>query len=152
MNPDDPNQDRLQEALATLRHQPPPRDLTARVRQRLEHPEPPPPPTLLQRLGFEIEGRPVLVGLSGAAICLLLVAAVLAARNVQPPPAPPAPGTLAGQPDAGALMQFAPPQAPEVQTGQLPRSTDPVLVTPASSTDRLPMRTRPSPGNGPVPQ
>ena len=153
MNTDDSNQGKLQEALATLRHRPPPPDLSARVRQRLEHPDPPPPPTFLQRFGFQVEAQPVLIGLSGAAVCLLLVAVVLASRNVQPPSAPDpvtASPVLAGPPGGPGLMPTVPAQAPQAQAG-LPRSTEPILVTPVSA-GRVPMRTPPASGNGITPQ
>ena len=146
MNQDDSDQDKLQQALATLRHRPPPRDLSAQVRSRLENPQPPPPPTLLQRMGCNIEGRPVLVGLAGVAVLLLVVVVVMASRHVEPPAEGPAMATpaLLGPPNGTPVGpgQYSPPAAPDVVPGALPSSATPILVTPVEA-DRVPVRGRP---------
>lgn len=144
----DPANEKLQEALASLRHQAPPRDLHARVRERLAHPEPPPEPTLLQRLGFEVETRPVLIGLAGVLVAALIVAGILAARHVPPPekPAADAGGNgLPGHLHPPGMGQSTPPLSPGAAPGAKPPFTQPVLATPAGH-DRVPL------GNGGEPR
>lgn len=147
MNSQDPAQDKLQEALAHLRPQAPPRDLSARVRERLAHPEPPPQPTLLQRLGFQVETRPVLIGLAGALVAAGVVAGILAARHV-PPPEQPAAGTdgngLPRHLQPPFIGESTPPLRPGMVPGGKSPFTQPMLATPAGP-DRVPL------GNGKEP-
>lgn len=148
MTPPEQDHGKLQEALAQLRPKTPPPDFSSKVRDRLEHPEPPPPPSLLQRVGLDFEARTVLVGLGGIVVCFLLVYAVMEARHVKPPPeADPtlAPSRLSVQPDRRPLSHAIPPSAQDAAQSNASRSTDPVLAVPASA-DRVPVRALPATG------
>jgi hypothetical protein len=98
MNADhDEKEQELQRMLALKRHETPPpryfRSFSERVSDRLNTPEPDGPLTFWQRLGLDIDGRPVLVCASGVAVCSLLVVGLVVSLRVTPPkPAPPTPG------------------------------------------------------------
>jgi hypothetical protein len=97
MNADHDKEQELQRMLALKRHETPPpryfRSFSERVIDRLNTPEPSGPLTLWQRLGLDIDGRPVLVCASGVVVCSLLVVGLVVSLRVTPPkPAPPEPG------------------------------------------------------------
>src|SRR5262245_58675994 len=90
MKPDDSSQDELQRVLALKRHEQPPRTFfkgfAEKVMDRLQNPDPPPAPTLLQRLGLEWETKSVVICLSGLAVCGLLAYVLIRARDIKAPP------------------------------------------------------------------
>jgi hypothetical protein len=96
MNDHPDKQQELQKMLALKRHEIPPprffRSFSERVLDRLNTPEPPPPRTLRHRLGLGADPKPVMVCLSGVAVCALLVVGLLASLRMEPArPAPPPP-------------------------------------------------------------
>ena len=91
MNPDLDKQDELQKMLALKRHETPsPRffkGFSGHVIDRLHAPEPPVDQAWWQRLGLDT--KPVLVSITGVAVCGLLVVGLVASLRVDPPkPAP----------------------------------------------------------------
>ena len=93
MKPESTDQAELQRILALKRQEKPPQrfleNLSSTVMDRIQHPEPPPPPTFWERLGLDFDSKPVLVCVSGVAVCALLAYALISSRNVKaPPPAP----------------------------------------------------------------
>ena len=93
--PPDPDkqQQELQKMLALKRHEAPPprffRSFSEQVIDRLHAQEPPAPATLRQRLGLDIDSKPVLVCASGIAVCGLLVVGLIASLRLGPPQRPP---------------------------------------------------------------
>jgi hypothetical protein len=133
--PPDPDkqQQELQKMLALKRHEAPPprffRSFSEQVIDRLHAQEPPAPPTLRQRLGLDIDSKPVLVCASGIAVCGLLVVGLIASLRLGPPQRPPR------APEETFLILTPPPTAtasPEQEGGPaggsapLPRLGEPV--------------------------
>ena len=149
--PENSSQDELQRVLALKRLERPPRNFfpgfARKVMDRLQNPEPPPEPTFLQRLGLDFDTKPVLICLSGLAVCGLLAFALLSARGVKAPP----PGTsdpLAPRPvraGAGTLegagLMAAPTTVTQEEAGG---GAEPVIISPDSGL-RIPPRPRPAP-------
>ena len=79
----------LQKVLALKRHEaPPPRffkGFSTQVIDRIHSPEPVGPRPFWQRLGDEIDSRPVLVCGSGIVVCGLLIVGLIASLRVDPP-------------------------------------------------------------------
>src|SRR2546428_14065376 len=94
MKPENTNQEELQRVLALKRHEQPPRQFfksfAEKVMDRLQNPEPPPEPTLMQRLGLDFDTKPLLICLSGLAICGLLAFGLILSRSMKAPPPDPA--------------------------------------------------------------
>jgi|SRR6185503_3566491 hypothetical protein len=90
MKPEHSTQDELQRALALKRREQPPRtffkSLSEKVMDRLQNPEPPPEPTLTQRLGLDFDKKPVWICLLGLAVCALLAFGLISSRGVKEPP------------------------------------------------------------------
>jgi hypothetical protein len=89
-------QEDLQKMLALKRHEtPPPRFFSGfsdKVIDGLREPEPTGPRTVWQRLGLDIDGRPVLVCASGVAVCAMLGTGIILALQMgpaRPVPRPP---------------------------------------------------------------
>jgi len=154
MKPEHSSQDELQRVLALKRHEQPPRKFfkgfAEKVMDRLQNPEPPPEPTLMQRLGLDLDTKPVLICLSGLAVCGLLAYGLISSRNMKAPP-PDATNPLGSRPvhrspgvDAPGLMP-TPPVNQEESSG----SSEPIIVAPEPG-QRIPPRPRPAsvaPGN-----
>jgi len=150
MKPEDTSQDELQRVLALKRHEQPPRQFFKRfsekVMDRLQNPEPPPEPTLMQRLGLDFDTKPVLICLSGLAICGLLAFGLILSRSMKAPPPNPADplgqrpihGSVSGL-DSPGLMP-APPASQEQSGG----GGEPITVAPEPG-QRIPPRPRPAP-------
>jgi len=136
MKPEHADEKELQRILALKRHEQPPRPffkgLSSAVIDRIQNPGPPPPPTFLQKLGLNIDTKPLLVCLSAAAVCALLAVALIQARHVKAPP-----------PKAASTDPASPPlSAPAASsTGQTPGSAAPVMV----KTDGDRMNVKPAP-------
>lgn len=146
MNSDDqspgPLPDELQKMLALKRHEAPPprffRNFSERVIDRLNTPEPPPPPTLRNRLGLDIDSRPILVCGSGVLVCSLLVVGLIASLRLGPPK--PLPRTIeeqpffifVPQPSVAPLPAVADDASPHTSAALRARLGDPVSV-PSSS-------------------
>src|ERR1043165_9730083 len=83
----------LQRMLALKRQERPPqrffKGLSTAVIDRIQHPEPPAPPTLRQKLGLDFDSKPVLVCVLGAVVCALPPSPPISPRHVQAPPPPP---------------------------------------------------------------
>ncbi len=155
MKPQNTSQDELQRALALKRHEQPPRQFFKRfaekVMDRLQNPEPPPEPTLMQRLGLDFDTKPVLICLSGLAICGLLAFGLILSRSMKAPPPNPADPLgqrpihgSAGGLDSPGLMP-TPPVNQEASGG----GGEPITIAPDSG-HRIPPRPRPAdalPGN-----
>src|SRR5437773_2614900 len=90
MKPEISGQDELQRMLARKRQEPPPqkllKHLSSAVIDRIQHPEPPPPPTFWQRLGLDFDRKSVLICVSGVTVCGLLAYALISSRHVKEPP------------------------------------------------------------------
>jgi len=150
MKPEHSSQDELQRVLALKRHEQPPRrffkGLSEKVMDRLQNPEPPPEPTLLQRLGLDFDTKPVLLCLSGLAVCGLLAFALISSRGIKAPP-PTTPDPLGPRPirggavglDGTGLMPSTP--VKQVESGG---GAEPVTVSPDSG-GRIPPPPRPAP-------
>ena len=156
MKPETADQDELQRMLALKRHEQPPqkffKGLSSAVIDRIQNPEPPPPPTFWQRLGLDIDAKPVLVCLSGAAVFALLTYGLIRARDAQPP-APTTDENVSGVSPhlaaGGPLEAATPSRLPPTKAGEPPRSLEPVKVNTAG--DRMAVQPRPAPkpaGNG----
>jgi len=148
--PENSNQDELQRMLALKRHEQPPRNFfpgfSQKVMDRLQNPEPPPEPTLLQRLGLDFDTKPVLICLSGLAVCGSLAFALISARSVKAPPQGPH-DPLAPRPvRAGAttLEGSGLMATPAVTQEQSVGGSEPVIISPDSGF-RIPPRPRPAP-------
>src|SRR5439155_12949455 len=100
---------------------------------RLHSPEPPDHPAGWQRLGLDLESKPVLVCACGVLVCVLLLIGLIASLRVEPPnPAPPAPGDKAHMvvvPPLNASGVPAPQIGPTVSAEPLPHIGDPVVVS-----------------------
>ena len=146
MKPQDSSQDELQRVLAMKRHEQPPRGFAEKVMDRLQNPEPPPEPTLMQRLGLDFDTKPVLICLSGLAVCALLAFALIMSRAMKaPPPETPDPlgprtvrGNAAGL-DGTRLMP-----TPVVAHEEAGGGAEPITVAPDNG-HRIPPRPRPAP-------
>jgi len=143
MNADPDNQqDELQKMLALKRHEIPPPRFFSKFSEKVIHglnlPQASAPPTFWQRLGLDIDSRPVLVCAGGVAVCALLGAAVILSLQVPPPKAAPrspdGPSHLvvAPPPTTGPLSEGEPAQAPVPVPGRALHLDQPVIV-PASS-------------------
>jgi hypothetical protein len=153
MKPEDTSQEELQRVLALKRHEKPPRQFfnkfAEEVMDRLQNPEPPPEPTLMQRLGLDFDTKPVLICLSGLAICGLLAFGLILSRNMKAPP----PGNptdplgqrpihgSAGGLDSPGLMPAPPVNQDQEQSGG---GGEPITVAPDPG-QRIPPRPRPAP-------
>jgi|SRR6266545_4219575 len=151
MKPEDTRQDELQRVLALKRHEQPPRQFFKRfsekVMDRLQNPEPPPEPTLMQRLGLDLDTKPVLICLSALAICGLLAFGLILSRSMKAPP-PPNPANPLGQrpihgSGAGLDSPGLMPTPPVNQEGS-GGGGEPVTVAPNTG-NRIPPRPRPAP-------
>ena len=135
---DDPDKmDELQKMLALKRHEtPPPRffkGFSDQVLNRLHSPEPAGDQTWRQRLGLDIDSKPVLVCVSGVVVCGLLVVGLIVSLRVNPPKVAPR------SPSDTTLFVVAPPvpaQQPTVTepgdrpgTGELPKVGQPVVTS-----------------------
>jgi len=145
MKPEPADQDELQRMFARKRQEQPPqqflRGLSTAVIDRIQHPDPPLPPTLWQRLGLDFDSKQVLVCMSGVAVCGLLAYGLISSRHLKEPP----PSTVAplGVPPTPAQIGSTPPvKAPGSKPKDMPRSGDPVRAGPASGD---PMAVRPWP-------
>lgn len=133
MNAEHDKEDELQRVLALKRHEaPPPRffkGFSHQVLDRLNSPEPVIPQTWWQRLGSDLESKPVLVCGSAIVVSGLLMVGLIASLRVDPPkPA----GRRAGQndhliadPPAAALIA---PETPLNPVEQM-RVGEPVLIS-----------------------
>ena len=154
MNPDpDQQDDELQKMLALKRHETPsPRffkGFSGQVIDRLHAPDPPVDQTWWQRLG--LDRKPVLVSITGVVVCGLLVVGLIASLRVDPPkPAPADPDdqthlVVAPQPNAAAVQ--APSGNPLSSVAEMPRISDPVILSrpsPISSPKLEPNRALPN--------
>lgn len=140
--------DELQQMLAQKRHEQPAghffKGLSSAVINRIQNPEPPPPPTFWQRLGFDFDTKSVIVCVTGAAVCGLLAYGLIRSSDVKAPPpkeAQSASGAALkdGQP-AGQFGADPSTQVPMVKPGESPRSLSPVKIDPAG--DRMSVRPR----------
>lgn len=144
-----PSPEDIARALALKRHEQPPRpffkNLSSAVIDRLQHPEPPPPPTLLQRLGLDFDRKAVLVCLSAVVVCALLAFGWIQSRNVKPP------APQAGSPGAsGSSLMENPSLRPAAPAATVPPGTTPASVTPAmANTEGDRMNVRPAPAPAP---
>ncbi len=137
MNHDDLNRDELQKMLALKRHEtPPPRffkGFSDQVIGRLHSPEPLGHLSWFQRLGLDIESKPVLVCISGVVVCGLLLVGLIASLRVDPPkPAPPSPDDktrLVVTPSLNAAATVDLPLAPAASAAPLPHLGEPVVVS-----------------------
>ena len=137
MNHHDLNRDELQKMLALKRHEsPPPRffkGFSDQVIGRLHAPEPLGKLTWGQRLGLDLESKPILVCVSGVVVCGLLLVGLIASLRVEPPkPAPPSPDDkthLVVTPSLNAAAGADSPLAPAVGGAPLPRLGEPVMVS-----------------------
>jgi hypothetical protein len=135
MNPDPDKQDELQKMLALKRHETPsPRffkGFSGQVIDRLHAPESPLDQAWWQRLG--LDSKPVLVSITGVAVCGLLVVGLIASLRVDPPkPAPPSPDDqthLVVAPAPNAAPVPAPSGNPLSGVAEMPRIGDPVIVS-----------------------
>lgn len=156
MKPEDTSQDELQRVLALKRHEQPPRQFFNRfaekVMDRLQNPGPPPKPTWMQRLGLDVDTKPVLICLAGLAVCGLLAYGLISSLSMKaPPPGKPTdplgPRLIhggAGGVESPGLMP-TPPVKPEESGG----GAEPITIAPDSG-QRIPPRPRPAdalPGN-----
>lgn len=158
MNPDLDKQDELQKMLALKRHETPsPRffkGFSGQVIDRLHAPEPPVDQAWWQRMG--LDSKPVLVSITGVAVCGLLVVGLVASLRVDPPkPVPTSPDDqthLVVAPPANAATVPAPSGNPLSSVTEMPRVGDPVVVSrPAPIGQRGPLPnqavTTPAPRN-----
>lgn len=137
-NPD--RMDELQRMLALKRHEtPPPRffkGFSHQVINRLDAPEQPGPQTWWQRLGLEVDSKPVLVCVCGVVVCGLLLLGLIGSLRIIPPK--PAPRALSDTthfvvaPPVSAQPPLAAEETDRPGTGELPRLGEPV-VTPTPS-------------------
>ena len=143
MNPDPEKQDELQRILSLKRHETPPsrffKSFSGDVLDRLHSPEPTAHETWWQRLG--LDSKPVLVCASGVAVCVLLMAGLLASLRVDPPkPVPPAPDdqthlVVAPPPNAAAAPAAQASPIPSIE--QVPSIGDPVVVSESSPFNKV---------------
>lgn len=154
MKPEDSTQDELQRVLALKRHEQPPetffKGLSEKVMDRLQNPEPPPEPTLMQRLGLDQDSKPVLICLLGLVVCGLLAFGLISSRGMKAPP-PTTPDPLGPQPARGSgsgLEGAGPMAAPPVKQEQSGGGSEPVIIQ-SDPGRRLPPPPRPpaAPGN-----
>lgn len=139
MKPEDQSDEELQRILAMKQREiPSPKffqGLSGRIADRLHHPGPPPPPTLLQRLGLDFDMKPVLICASGIVVCALLVYGILSSRNVEAPP-PTQEAAVEGNVPVnrlGASMAPTKPGARVATPEELPRSVDPAFAADPST-------------------
>ncbi len=139
MRPEDQSEEELQRILAMKQREiPPPKffqGLSGRITDRLHHPGPPPPPTLLQKLGLDFDTKPVLICASGVVVCALLVYGILSSRHVQAP-APTQEVAVEGNVPVnrlGASMAPTKPGARVATPEELPRSVDPAFASDPSA-------------------
>jgi len=150
MKPENSTQDELQRVLALKRHEQPPRKFfkgfAEKVMDRLQNPEPPPEPTLLQRLGLDLDAKPVLICLSGLVVCGLLALGLILSRDMKAPPraTPDPPGMPSGRASGAGL------EGTGLMPAQLPNQeesgggAEPIIVAPDPG-HRIPPRPRPAP-------
>jgi hypothetical protein len=160
MKPEDQNEDELQRILSLKkREQPPPRffhRLSEKIIDRLHTPEPPSPPTWRQRMGLDFDTKPVLICVSGVAVCTLLVCGLISSTRVKPPPLPANDSaqnsSVPVSPIAGQIAQpnLATPRI--VRPEEAPRSVDPALADDPSSPNRFTVRPKPAGFNPDVPK
>ena len=140
MNNEHDKQDELQRVLALKRHErPPPRffkGFSDKVIDRLHSPEPPADQTWWQRLGLDIDSKPLLVCASGIVVCGLLGVGLLASLRVErPKPVPRSPddqSQFVVAPPVNVLTAPAPQIAPVVRAEEMPGVGDPVMVSESS--------------------
>ncbi|HEU0010320.1 MAG TPA: hypothetical protein VFT34_10945 [Verrucomicrobiae bacterium] len=151
MKPENTSQEELQRVLALKRHEQPPRQFFKRFSQkvmdRLQNPEPPPEPTLMQRLGLDFDTKPVLICLSGLAICGLLAFGLILSRSMKAPPPGNPTDPLGQRPihgSAGGLDNPGLMAAPSVSQEQSGGGGEPITVAPEPG-QRIPPRPRPAP-------
>ena len=141
MKPEPADQDELQRMFARKRQKPPPqkffKNLSTAVIDRIQNPEPPLPPTVWQRLGLDFDSKPVLVCVSGVAVCGLLAYGLISSRHLKEP----SPSTVSPL----AIHSTPPVKAPGSKPENIPRSGEPVRV---GQTSGGPMVVRPWPTPG----
>ena len=148
----------LQQMLARKRQQPQPsprffKDLSSAVIDRIQNPEPPPPRTLLQKLGLDFDSKPLLVCISGVVVCGLLAYALISSRDVKEPPAAPEVDpsqAVQSTPIPGQLDSMPPVKPPGAKSLETPRNGQPPGVNPArpDSMDVRPWPKDPAPPAG----
>ena len=150
MKPENSTQDELQRVPALKRHEQPPRKFfkgfADKVMDRLQNPEPPPEPTLMQRLGLDLDAKPVLICLSGLAVCGLLAYCLISSRSMKAPP-PGAPDPLGSRSVHGSASGLDAPglmPAPPVNQEQSGGGSEPIIVAPEPG-QRIPPRPRSAP-------
>ena len=150
MKPENSTQDELQRVLALKRHEQPPqkffKGFAEKVMDRLQNPEPPPEPTLLQRLGLDWDTKPVVICLAGLAVCGLLAYCLVKSRGIEPPPPDDPTIPLGSRPihaGAGGLDRPGLRPAQPVVQEQSGGGAEPVIVAPEPG-QRIPPRPRPA--------
>ncbi|MEY2407829.1 MAG: hypothetical protein QOF48_499 [Verrucomicrobiota bacterium] len=152
MKPEITDQEELQRMLALKRHEQPPKrffkGLSTAVIDRLQHPEPLPPPTFWQRLGLDFDRKPVIVCILGVTVCGLLAYALVLSRNVKGPPPDPVSDTsvpsLVIRSTPGQMDSAPPLRPPGTKPNDMSRTGDAVTVTPPPA-DSLIVRPWPTP-------
>ena len=151
MKPEHSTQDELQRVLALKRHEQPPRKFfkgfAEKVMDRLQNPEPPPAPTLLQRLGLDLDTKPVVICLSGLAVCGLLAYGLIKSRGLEAPPPDNPTDPLGPRPIHGGAAGLDSPglmPAPPVNQEASGGGGEPIIVAPEPG-HRIPPRPRPAP-------
>jgi len=152
MNTEQDKLSELQKVLALKRHEQPPTQffhkLSGNVIQRLQTPEPPPEPTLRQRLGLDFDTKPVLVCATGVGVCGLLLLGLISSQHVEPPAAPSTNGdamrlSLVPLSDSHSAAPGPAQIAPVNSVDAKRRSFDPVIVGEGS-----PLKSLAVPANG----
>ena len=155
MKPEDQSEEELQRILAMKQREiPSPKffqGLSGRITDRLHHPGPPPPLTLMQKLGLDFDTKPVLICASGVVVCALLVYGIVSSRHVEAP-APAQEVAVEGNVPVhrlGASMAPTKPSARIATPEELPRSVDPAFAAEPSALKNF--GTQPKPVAVPAP-
>lgn len=155
MKPEDQSDEELQRILAMKQREiPSPKffqGLSGRITDRLHHPGPPPPPTLMQKLGLDFDTKPVLLCASGIVVCALLIYGIVSSRHVEVP-APTQEVAVEGIVPVnrpGASMAPTKPGARIATPEELPRSVDPAFAADPSALKNF--GTQPKPVAVPAP-
>jgi hypothetical protein len=130
MKPPPDEFDQLQRLLASKRYDQPPAKylerFSERVKDRIEHPDPPGPLTWRQRLGLDEDWKPAIMCAWGVAVCASLLIGIIVSLSFRMEPSSPNPGPILW---TGGLSPFgAVNVSSQAPAGAVDSSTDPVFT------------------------